>query len=245
MEADATSNAAGKPGAAILTGAAGAIGSAIAERLAAGGWQVLGVDLRFPAPSSALTAAVEQDICDAARFRACITELCTDWDVAALVNCAGMAAVGRFLELPPEGWHRLIEVNLIAPMTACHAVLPSMVARGGGSIVNIISDSARLGAGGEAVYSAAKGGLAAFSKSVAQEAGRQGVRVNCVSPGPVETPMSAPNQTVMDKLRQRTPMKRVARPDDIAGTVYFLVGADSAFVSGQTISVSGGLTMAG
>ncbi|NML08425.1 SDR family NAD(P)-dependent oxidoreductase [Sphingomonas sp. G-3-2-10] len=229
----------------ILTGAAGAIGAAIAARFAEAGWQVVGVDLRFPDATPHLAARIEQDICDAPAFRDRLVALGAEWDIAALVNCAGMATVGRFLDLDPAGWQKLIDVNLVAAITACHAAMPAMIARGGGSIVNIISDSARLGAGGEAVYSATKGGLASFSKSIAQEVGRSGIRVNCVSPGPVETPMSAPNQAVLDKLRQRTPMKRIAQPSDIAGSVFFLASPDAAFVSGQTISVSGGLTMAG
>ncbi|ARR54642.1 short-chain dehydrogenase [Rhizorhabdus wittichii DC-6] len=228
----------------ILTGAAGAIGAAIAELLAARGWQVIGVDLAFPGASPALAERVAQDITDAGGYQAALDRIVAGGPVHGLVNCAGVAQVGRFLQLEPR-WDLLVAVNLTAAIQACYVVVPSMIEAGGGSVVNIISDSARAGAAGEAVYSAAKGGLAAFTRSLAQEVGRFGVRVNNVSPGPVRTPMSAAHGDVMDKLAARTPMKRVAEASDIAGAVAFFLGDDSAFVTGQTLSVSGGLTMVG
>jgi 2-hydroxycyclohexanecarboxyl-CoA dehydrogenase len=228
----------------ILTGAAGAIGAAIAELLAARGWQVIGVDLAFPGASPALAERVAQDITDAGGYQAALDRIVAGGPVHGLVNCAGVAQVGRFRQLEPR-WDLLVAVNLTAAIQACHVVVPSMIEAGGGSVVNIISDSARAGAAGEAVYSAAKGGLAAFTRSLAQEVGRFGVRVNNVSPGPVRTPMSAAHGDVMDKLAAKTPMKRVAEASDIAGAVVFFLGDDSAFVTGQTLSVSGGLTMVG
>jgi 2-hydroxycyclohexanecarboxyl-CoA dehydrogenase len=127
---------------------------------------------------------------------------------------------------------------------ACHTLLPAIIANGGGAIVNITSDSGRAGAAGETVYSATKGGLAAFSRSLAQEVGRFKVTVNNVSPGLIETPMSAPNPDVVAKLVKRVPMKRVGMPADVAKAVLFLLSPGADYITGQTLSVSGGLTMA-
>lgn len=229
----------------ILTGAAGAIGGAIAAKLAAQGWDVIGLDRAFPTKVPALAEAIEQDLTDSAGLRATLARIIEAGEVRGLVNCAGLAAVGRFLDQSPDAWELLITVNLTAVIQTCHVVAPAMIAAGGGSIVNIISDSARAGAAGESVYSAAKGGVAAFTRSLAQEVGRFGVRVNSVSPGPVNTPMSAAHGDVMAKLGAKTPMKRVAEADDIAGAVGFFLGDDAAFITGQTLSVSGGLTMVG
>ena len=123
--------------------------------------------------------------------------------------------------------------------------MPAITANGGGAIVNITSDSARVGAAGEAVYAGTKGGLAAFSKSLAQEVGRFGITVNCVSPGLVATPMSAPNQELIEKLVKKVPAGRVGQPTDIAGAVAFLLSPAASYITGQTLSVGGGLTMAG
>ena len=229
----------------VITGAGGAIGGAIAALLAERGWRTIGIDLRYAGTTPALHRRIEQDICDAPSFRAVLGELAAAEPIEALVNCAGISRVGRFLDADDADWRRLLDVNFLAAMTACHALLPALIARGTGSVVNIISDSARVGASGEAVYSAAKGALAAFTRSIAQEVGPKGVRVNCVSPGPVETPMSAGNPELMAKLAQRIPLKRVAKPADVASAVAFLVGDEASYITGQTLSVSGGLTMAG
>lgn len=229
----------------VITGAGGAIGGAIASVLAERGWRTIGVDLRYAGATPSLHRRVEQDICDAPAFRAMLAELAASEPIEALVNCAGVSRVGRFLDADDSDWRRLIDVNFTAAMTACHVLLPGLIARAKGSVVNIISDSARVGASGEAVYSAAKGALAAFTRSIAQEVGPKGVRVNCVSPGPVETPMSAGNPELMEKLAKRIPLKRVAKAADVASAVAFLVGDEASYITGQTLSVSGGLTMAG
>lgn len=231
--------------AAIVTGAGGAIGRAIAEALAEQGWQVIGIDLRFADAQPRLTAAHAIDVSDSAAFRSLLGEIAGAYKVTGLVNCAGISKVGRFLEDDEAQWRRLVEVNFLAPLTACQAVLPAMIANGGGAIVNIGSDSARAGAAGEAVYSGTKGGLTAFSKSLAQEVGRFGVRVNCVSPGVIATPMSAPNQAVIDKLVPKVPMKRVGLPADVARATAYLMSSEADYITGQILSVSGGLTMVG
>jgi 2-hydroxycyclohexanecarboxyl-CoA dehydrogenase len=230
-------------GTAIVTGAGGAIGRAIAETLHAGGWSVVGIDLRFSGEHPHLAERVELDIADSAGFRAALARIATAFKVTGLVNCAGFSKVGRFLEDDEVHWRKLVDINYIAPLVACQALLPSMIENGGGAIVNITSDSGRAGAAGEAVYSGTKGGLAAFSKSLAQEVGRFKITVNCVSPGVIATPMSAPNQEIVAKLVRKVPMKRVGLPEDVAKSVAFLLSPAADYITGQILSVGGGLTM--
>ncbi len=230
---------------AIVTGAGSGIGRATAEALAADGWQVVGIDLRFSGEHAHLAEKVEQDIADGAGFRTALARVAETRKITGLVNCAGISRVGRFADSTEADWRKLVDVNFIAPLTACQALVPAIAANGGGAIVNITSDSARVGAAGEAVYAGTKGGLAAFSKSLAQEVGRFGITVNCVSPGLVATPMSAPNQELIEKLVKKVPAGRVGQPADIAGAVAFLLSPAASYITGQTLSVGGGLTMAG
>jgi 2-hydroxycyclohexanecarboxyl-CoA dehydrogenase len=231
-------------GAVIVTGANGAIGRAIAETLAEQGRSVIGLDLRFSGDHPHLTRRQELDIADSAGLRAALAGLAEQFPIGGLVNCAGIVTIGRFQDETESYWRKLIEVNLFAPLVACQALLPAMVINGGGAIVNITSDSGRAGAAGETVYSATKGGLAAFSRSLAQEVGRFKITVNNVSPGIIATPMSAPNAEVIEKLIKRVPMKRVGAAADVARAVAFLLSPEADYITGQTLSVSGGLTMA-
>lgn len=231
--------------AAIVTGAAGGIGRAIAETLGKAGWAVVGLDLKWQGEHAHLANRHAVDITNGAALRNVLAQITAGFKVTGLVNCAGISIVGRFLDGDEAGWRRLIEINLIAPIAICKAIVPVMIANGGGAIVNITSDSAKVGAGGEVVYAGAKGGLAAFSKSLAQEVGPSGVRVNCVSPGAIDTPMSAPNPELMDKLVRRLPLRRAGLPGDVASAVAFLLGDEASYITGQVLSVSGGLTMVG
>jgi 2-hydroxycyclohexanecarboxyl-CoA dehydrogenase len=172
--------------------------------------------------------------------------------IDVLVNNAGWDRFQNFVDMQPEDWEALIAVNLRGPLNMHRLVLPQMLARGHGRIVNISSDAARVGSSGEAVYSACKGGIISFSKTLAREVARKGISVNVVCPGPTDTPIlrsflgeGEAGQKVYDALVRAIPMKRVGQPDDIPGIVAFLASDDAAFITGQVISVSGGLTMAG
>ena len=172
--------------------------------------------------------------------------------VDILVNNAGWDRFQNFADTKPEEWDALIDINLRGPLNMHHLLVPGMIQRNSGRIVNISSDAARVGSSGEAVYSACKGGIIAFSKTLAREVARKGITVNVVCPGPTDTPIlrgflgeGEAGQKVYDALVRAIPMKRVGQPEDIPGIVAFLASDEAAFITGQVISVSGGLTMAG
>jgi 2-hydroxycyclohexanecarboxyl-CoA dehydrogenase len=227
----------------LVTGAGGGIGSAIADAFQKAGWQVLGIDLTFAKKQSSLNQQFECDISQKDPFSALLKRICNDYQIDALVNCAGITRLSAFLDLPTASWQPLIDVNFVAPMLACSEVLPGMIKRGGGAIISITSDSSRTGAAGESVYAGSKAAVVAFSKSLAQEVGKHNITVNCISPGVVETPMSAPNQELLKKFAKRVPLKRLGQPEDIAGAVVFLASEQANYITGQVLSVGGGLTM--
>jgi 2-hydroxycyclohexanecarboxyl-CoA dehydrogenase len=167
--------------------------------------------------------------------------------IDVLVNNAGIDVIKPFLDSTEEEWDRIISVNLKGTIVCCHRVAAGMAERGRGAIVNIGSDAGRVGSSGEAVYSATKGGVIAFTKTLARELAAQGVRVNCVCPGPTDTALLAQvaevSQKLYDSLARAIPMRRIGQPDDIAPAVAFLASDAAGFITGQTLSVSGGLTM--
>lgn len=237
-------NSAVNPGTALVTGAGGAIGGAIAAALHGAGWQVIGVDRQFSDDNASyLAQSLVVDLSNQIEFRHSLEKLLEKNIIDCLVNCAGITEVKRFVDQDPAMWQQLLDVNFLAPLTACQTLLPAMTERGRGSIIQITSDSSRAGAGGEAVYAGTKSALVAFSKSLAQETGRFNIRVNCVSPGVVLTPMSAPNQDLLEKFAKRVPLKRLGIPEDIAGAVKFLASEEANYITGQVLSVGGGLTM--
>ena len=162
-----------------------------------------------------------------------------------LVNGAGWDQIQPFLENPPELWDRVIAVNLMGAVRLTRGVLPPMVAAGAGKIVNISSDAGRVGSMGETVYAAAKGGLIAFTKSLARELARHWINVNCVCPGPTDTPLfQRQPERMKEALTRAIPFRRIAQPIEIAQAVMFFLSSRSAYITGQVLSVSGGLTMA-
>lgn len=236
----------------LVTGGGGAIGAAICRRFAAEGARLLVADrVREAAERVAAQCkgtALVFDIADYAAAKAALTERAVD----VLVNNAGWDRFQNFIDTQPEDWEQLIAINLRGPLNMHHIVLPQMLKRGRGRIVNISSDAARVGSSGEAVYSACKGGIISFSKTLAREVARKGTTVNVVCPGPTDTPIlrgflgeGEAGQKVYDALVRAIPMKRVGQPDDIPGVVAFLASDEAAFITGQVLSVSGGLTMAG
>jgi 2-hydroxycyclohexanecarboxyl-CoA dehydrogenase len=236
----------------LVTGGGGAIGSAICRRFSELGSKVLVADRNRAAAEG--TAGQLQgtplvfDIANYAEAKKAIG----DRGVDVLVNNAGWDRFQNFLDTKPGEWEQLIDINLRGPLNMHHLVAPGMAARGWGRIINISSDAARVGSSGEGVYSACKGGIIAFSKTLARELARKGVTVNVVCPGPTDTPIlrgflgeGEAGQKVYDALVRAIPMKRVGQPDDIPGIVAFLASDEAAFITGQVVSVSGGLTMAG
>jgi 2-hydroxycyclohexanecarboxyl-CoA dehydrogenase len=166
--------------------------------------------------------------------------------VDGLVNGAGWDTIQPFLENPPEMWDRLIAINLLGAVRLTRAVLPPMVAERQGKIVNISSDAGRVGSTGETVYAAAKGGLIAFTKSLAREMARYRINVNCVCPGPTDTPLfQRQPERMREALTRAIPFRRIAAPHEIAEAVMFFLGGRSDYITGQVLSVSGGLTMVG
>jgi 2-hydroxycyclohexanecarboxyl-CoA dehydrogenase len=242
---------------AIVTGAARGIGNAIAARLCATGMGVALCDVDADGVRAAAaqlaaggrrTLAVPLDVSDGAAVRAAVARVTAELGpVGVLVNNAGIDEIGPFLESREETWDRLIAVNLKGTLLCSRAVLDGMIERGDGRIVNLGSDAGRVGSTGEAVYSATKGGVIAFTKTLAREVAKHGIRVNCVCPGPTDTALLAQvgaySQKLYEGLARAIPLRRLGEPDEIAAVVAFLVSDDARYVTGQTLSVNGGLTM--
>ena len=166
--------------------------------------------------------------------------------IDGLVNGAGWDRIQPFMENPPEMWDELIAINLLGAVRLTRALLPPMIAAQQGKIVNISSDAGRVGSTGETVYAAAKGGLIAFTKSLAREMARYRINVNCVCPGPTDTPLfQRQPERMREALTRAIPFRRIAQPEDIAEAVMFFLGRRSDYITGQVLSVSGGLTMVG
>ncbi len=197
----------------------------------------------------AAAAGLRVDVTDPVTIRKAVaeTERCLG-SIDVLVNNAGWDRAEPFLESSEENWGKVIAINLKGVLHCVKAILPGMVERGRGRIVSISSDAARVGSSGEAVYSAAKAGVVAFSKTLAREMARHHINVNVVCPGPTNTQLlqevAGGNTKLIEALRRAVPFGRIGEPEEIAAAVAFFASDDAAFVTGQTLSVSGGLTMA-
>jgi 2-hydroxycyclohexanecarboxyl-CoA dehydrogenase len=246
----------------VVTGGGGGIGGALCRHFAREGARVAVLDRDEPAArvtAQSVTqaggdaAAFACDITDRAAVDAAVAALTTQLgEVDVLVNNAGWDVFRPFVKTEPAEWDKLIAVNLVGALHMHHAVLPGMVARKAGRIINIASDAARVGSSGEAVYAACKGGLVAFSKTIAREHARHGITVNVVCPGPTDTALFADYkqgagnpEKLVEAFTRAIPLGRIGQPDDLPGAVLFFASDAAAYVTGQVLSVSGGLTMAG
>lgn len=246
---------------ALITGGANGIGAAIARRLGEEGC-VVGI-LDLDAEAGAKVAAEIKSAGGKASLHAADI---SDYDavgraiesfekaagpIALLVNNAGWDRAANFLDTTPEFWRKVVGINLYGPLNVSHVVLKGMAARGFGRVVNIASDAGRVGSSGEAVYSACKGGMIAFTKTIARELVGKGVIVNTLCPGPTDTAilrsfLEGPDGArIAEGLKRAIPMRRLGAPEDYPGLVAFLLSDDAVYITGQTISVSGGLTMHG
>ena len=189
------------------------------------------------------------DVTDSGKVRAGVAQAVERLGpIEVLVNNAGWDKVEPFVKSEETTWDKVIAINLKGPIACVRAVLDSMIERRSGKIVSISSDAGRVGSSGEAVYAGAKAGIVGFSKTLAREVARYGITVNVVCPGPTNTPLfqeiSGGNEKLAASLKQAIPLGRLGEPEDLAGAVAFLASDDAAFITGQTLSVSGGLTMA-
>lgn len=233
----------------VVTGAASGIGASTARRLASEGARVGLVDIdvegaqRVADELEGVAAAL--DLASLETISPAMEELVAalEW-IDLLVNCAGWDKAMPFEQTDAMFWRKVIDINLIGPIALTHATLPHM--SDGGAIVNVSSDAGRVGSSGEVVYSGAKGGIIAFSKALARELAARTIRVNVVAPGPTDTPFLASfDETgrLAAAMERQTPLKKLATPEDVAAAIAFLGSADAGHITGQVLSVSGGLTM--
>ncbi len=231
----------------FLTGGAKGIGAAIARRLAADGARVTIADLDIES-AKALAAeigaiAVELDVADLERAQRTVLETGPH---QILVNNAGIDQHAYFTQTQVADWRRLLAVNLESVFATTHAALPAMQAAGFGRIINIASEAGRMGSRGAAVYAAAKGGVIAFTRSIARENGRKGITANVIAPGPIDTPLlrdavAAGGDKLLDAMKGATLTGRLGTPEEVAAAVAFLASDAAAFITGETLGVSGGM----
>lgn len=241
---------------ALVTGGAGGIGAAICSALAEAGHGIAVADLseelgkelaaRIGGLAVALDVTSEPSVLAAVeRTRA---EL---GPIGIAVSCAGWDEARPFVETDESFLQRVLDVNLAGPMRVARAILPDMIERGWGRLIHIASDAGRVGSSLEAIYSGAKGGLISFTKAVAREVARYGITANAVCPGPTETALltqmaqSSAFERALQSMQRGIPLRRIGQPDDVAPAVAFLASEEAGYITGQTLSVSGGLTMAG
>jgi 2-hydroxycyclohexanecarboxyl-CoA dehydrogenase len=241
---------------AFVTGGAGGIGSEICRRLAAAGHRVAVADLAGSRTADVASEigghAITLDVTDPASVERAARDAAVKLGpVDVCVNCAGWDELKPFVETDDAFLRRVLEINLAGAIRVCRALVPAMIERKWGRVINIASDAGRVGSSNEAIYSGAKGGLIAFTKTLARELARHGITANAVCPGPTATPLldaitgkSASGQKMIDAIVRGVPMRRLGQPGDIAPAVVFFASEEAGFITGQTLSVSGGLTMA-
>jgi 2-hydroxycyclohexanecarboxyl-CoA dehydrogenase len=246
---------------ALVTGGSRGIGHAICLRLAEEGAKVAVVDiLEAEAEQTAVeikaeggqAMTVKTDVTQLDQVGACVQKITDTWgQIDILVNNAGWDKIEPFIESKPETWDKVIAINLKGPISFCHAVIPQMIARNAGKIISISSDAGRVGSTGEAVYSACKAGVIGFSKTLARELARSKINVNVICPGPTDTALlkqvtsGDKGARIIEAMTRAVPFRRLGQPEEIANAVAFFASPDADFVTGQVLSVSGGLTMSG
>lgn len=240
---------------AVVTGAASGIGRAVALGLAATDVTVVAADLDGAQLEATAAAAADAavhprvvDVADPDAVSAFADSVCAELGPATVVvNAAGWDRTAPFIEATTEFARRVVDVNYLGQVWVCRAFLPPMIAAGrGGRVVNVASDAGRVGSSGETIYAGAKGGVIALTKSLAREMARHEINVNCVCPGPTDTPLfAAQPEALRQGLIKAIPFRRLARPEEVAAAVLFFASDAASFVTGQVLSVSGGLTMAG
>jgi 2-hydroxycyclohexanecarboxyl-CoA dehydrogenase len=241
---------------AVVTGGASGIGRAAALKLAAAGARVFVADRDEDGGAATCAAAGEAgaaaefvavDLTDDASIRAAAEAVLGRGRAPdILANAAGWDRLEPFLENSFEFMEQIVRLNLLGHVKLTRELLPAMVEACAGKIVNVASDAGRVGSTGETVYAGAKGGVIAFTKSLAREVARYGINVNCVCPGPTDTPLFASlPEKMREALTRAIPFRRLAKPEEVADAIFFFASSRSDFITGQVLSVSGGLTMAG
>lgn len=242
---------------AFITGAGSGIGREIAKKLASRNFNIIVADINHKNAEETVSIieksgfearAVHCDVTKLESVKKAVEESVNHYQrIDILVNNAGWDKVEPFLKSDPSTWKRIIDINLLGQIHTCKEILPLMIENGYGKVVNIASDAARVGSSGEAVYSAAKGGVIAFTKTIAREMARHKLNINCVAPGPADTPLfqeiGSYNDGIASALEKAIPFRRLAQPEDIASAVAYFVSEDAGYITGQTLSVNGGLTM--
>ncbi|MCM3674450.1 MULTISPECIES: SDR family NAD(P)-dependent oxidoreductase [Peribacillus] len=242
---------------AFITGAGSGIGREIAKKLASRNFNIIVADINLKNAEETVSIieksgfearAVHCDVTKLESVKKAVEESVKHFHrIDILVNNAGWDKVEPFLKSNPSTWKRIIDINLLGQIHTCKEILPLMIENGYGKVVNIASDAARVGSSGEAVYSAAKGGVIAFTKTIAREMARHKLNINCIAPGPADTPLfqeiGSYNEGIAGALEKAIPFRRLAQPEDIASAVAYFVSEDAGYITGQTLSVNGGLTM--
>jgi 2-hydroxycyclohexanecarboxyl-CoA dehydrogenase len=239
---------------ALVTGGASGIGAAIARRLAAEGASVTVGDINLEGATEVAGEIsglpIELDVTDLGSAQAAVAGAGAPIDI--LVNNAGIDEFGFFTQTTPEQWQKVIAVNLMGVLNCTYAALPGMREAGYGRIVSLSSEAGRVGSKGSAVYSAAKGGVIAFTKVMAREGARYGITANAVAPGPIETPLlmgakelGEVGEKVIETMKEGTQLKRLGQPEEVAAAVAFLCSDDASYVTGECLGVSGGMGMVG
>jgi 2-hydroxycyclohexanecarboxyl-CoA dehydrogenase len=240
---------------ALVTGGASGIGAATCRRLAAEGARVAVCDLKLDGAREVASEtdgeAIEMDVTDTGSVRAGVSAAeQVLGPLSILVNNAGNDEFSFFKDTDEGLWERVLAVNLLGVMRTTHSILPGMIERGGGRIVNVASEAGRVGSNGSAVYSAAKGGVISFTKTIAREGARYGITCNAIAPGPIDTPLlrraeqlGTIGHRVIEVMVGSTVLRRMGTPDEVAAVIAFLASDDSSYVTGQALGVSGGLAM--